>query len=118
MASVRTDVRDRLTGEHHDAIEKILTRFHVPPCRNLNANVLTMLPHKIIDTFWNEFKAFQNCTQPYHNMSRWASSDCVSGKSYLWHKKYSLLYTVVLGYVGCCATSKLCGIGPAKRSWG
>jgi hypothetical protein len=51
-------------------------------------------------------------------MSHWASSDCVSGKSYLWHKKYSLPYTVVLGYVGCRVTSKLCGIGPAKRSWG
>ncbi len=51
-------------------------------------------------------------------MSRWASSDCVSGKSYLWHKKYSLPYTVVLEYVGCHVTSKLCGVGPAERSWG
>ncbi len=24
----------------------------------------------------------------------------------------------MLGYVGCRVTSKLCGIGPAKRSWG
>jgi len=36
----------------------------------------------------------------------------------LWHEKYSLPYTVVLGFVGCRVTSKLCGIGPAKRSWG
>ncbi len=36
----------------------------------------------------------------------------------MWHEKYSLLYTVVLGFVGCRVTSKLCGIGPAKRSWG
>ena len=110
MGSVRNDVRDRLTGHHRDAIEKVVTRLHVPPCPNTNPAVLTMLPHKI--------KAFQNCTNPYHKMSRWASSDCVSGKSYLWHEKYSLPYTVVLGYVGCHVTSKLCGIGPAKRSWG
>jgi hypothetical protein len=52
-------------------------------------------------------------------MSRWASSDYVSGKSYLWHEKYySLPYTIVLGFVGCRVTSKLCGIGPAERSWG
>jgi hypothetical protein len=52
-------------------------------------------------------------------MSRWASSDCgVTGKSYLWHEKYSLPYTNVLGFVGCRVTSKLCEIGPAKRSWG
>ena len=118
MASVRTDVRDQLTGEHRDTIEKVVTHLHVPPCPNPNPTVHTMEPHEIIDTFWNEFKAFQNCTQPYHDMSRWASSDCVSGKSYLWHEKYSLPYTVVLGFVGCRVTSKLCGIGPAERSWG
>ena len=118
MGSVRNDVRDRLTGHHRDAIEKVVSRLHVPPCPNTNPAILTMLPHEIIDTFWNEFKAFQNCTNPYHEMSRWASADCVSGKSYLWHEKYSLPYTVVLGYVGCRVTSKLCGIGPAERSWG
>ncbi len=36
----------------------------------------------------------------------------------MWHEKYSLLYTVVLGFVGCHVTSKLCRIGPAERSWG
>jgi hypothetical protein len=118
MGTVRTDVRDQLTGENRDVIEKVVTRLHVPPCPDPNSTVLTMLPHKITETFWNEFKAFQNCTQPYHGMSCWASSDCVSGKSYLWHEKYSLPYTVVLEYVGCRVMSKLCRIGPAERSWG
>ena len=118
MESVRTDVRDQLSGVHHDAIEKVVSRLHVLPCPHLNPAVSTMPSREIIDTFWNEFKAFQNCTQPYRDMSQWASSDCVSGKSYLWHEKYSLPYTVVLGFVGCRVTSKLCGIGPAKRSWG
>jgi len=27
-------------------------------------------------------------------------------------------YTIVLGFVGFRVTSKLCGIGPAERSWG
>ena len=117
IGPVRNNVRDRLTGEHYDAIEKVVTRLHVPPCPNPNPAVLTMLL-QIIDTFWNKIKAFQNCTQQYHDMSHWASSDCANGKSYLWHKKFSLPYTLVLGYVGCCVTSKLCGIGPAKRSSG
>jgi hypothetical protein len=118
MESVWTDVRNQLTGEHRDANEKVVTCLHVPPSPSPNPIVQTMLPHEIIDTFWNEFKAFQNCTQPYHDMSHCASSDCVSGKSYLWHEKYSLPYTVVLGVVGCHVTSKLRGIGPAERSWG
>jgi len=74
--------------------------------------------HEIIDTFWNEFKAFQNRTNPYHDPSRWASNDVTSGNLYLWHKKYSIPYTTVLEYVACRITSKLCGIGPAERSWG
>jgi len=90
----------------------------VSPCPIPNPTVHTILTHEIMDTFWNELKAFQNCTQPYHDMSHLASSDCVTGNSYLWHEKYSLPYTVVLGFVGCRVTSKLCGIGPAERSWG
>ena len=51
-------------------------------------------------------------------MSHWASFDCVIGKSCLWQEKYSLPYTVVVGYAGCSVTSKLCMVGPAKGSWG
>jgi hypothetical protein len=51
MGSVWTDVRDQLTGEHGDAIEKIVTHLHVPSCPNPNPTVLTMLPHEIIDLF-------------------------------------------------------------------
>jgi hypothetical protein len=63
MESVWADVRERLTGEHHDAIEKVVAHLHVPPCPNPNPTVHTMLTHETMDTFWNEFKAFQNCTQ-------------------------------------------------------
>jgi hypothetical protein len=53
MGSVRVDVdvREQLTGEHRDTIEKVVTHLHVPPCPNPNYNVHRMLPHKIIDTF-------------------------------------------------------------------
>ena len=40
----------------------------------------------------------------------------VDEKSHVWHEKYSLPYTTVLGYVACHVTSKFCGIGPAERS--
>lgn len=45
------------------------------------------------------------------------AQDVVEGFSHLWHEKYSLDYTQVLGYVACRDTSKLYGIGPAERSW-
>jgi hypothetical protein len=46
------------------------------------------------------------------------SQDVVKGHSYLWHEKYSLRSTKVLGFVACRVTSKLCGIGAAERCWG
>ena len=85
---------------------------------NSNPAVSDISLHEIIDSFWNEFKAFQNHTNPYHDPIRWASYVMTRGNSYLWHEKYSILYTTVLGYVACCVTSKLCGIGLAERSWG
>jgi hypothetical protein len=77
-----------------------------------------MTPADIIDTFWNEFKSFQQCTHPFAEPSRWATVDVTQENSFLWQEKYSLPYTIVLGFVGCRVTSKLCGIGPAERSWG
>ena len=68
-----------------------------------------MSSHEILDTFWTEFNAFQNQTCPYQKQSSWASINIVNGHFYLWHEKYSLSYTSVLG---------LCGSGPARRSWG
>ena len=41
-----------------------------------------------------------------------------AGKSHLWHKKYSLPYTIVLGFVLCRSTSKNLNIGSIERSWG
>ena len=41
-----------------------------------------------------------------------------AAKSHLWHEKYSLPYTNVLGFVACRTTSKNLGIGAAERSWG
>jgi hypothetical protein len=118
MDDVRKDVLERLQGIHRDAIAEFVRRLHVPPCPNTNQAVSSMSMPEIIDTFWNEFRAFQDCTPPYHEPSRWASYDVAQGNSYLWHEKYSIPYTSVLGFVACRVTSKLCGIGPAERSWG
>jgi hypothetical protein len=105
-------------GMHRDAIEKVVIWLHGLPCPNTNIAVSSMSMPEIVDNFWNEFNAFKNCTHPYNVPSRWASADVLKRYSYLWHEKYSIPYTSVLGFVACCVTSKLCGIGPAERSWG
>ena len=116
MEDVRKDVLSRMTGDHQDAIDKVVSRLHAPPNPNTNTSSLTIA--EILDTFWNEFKAFQQRTYPYDAASRWLSQDVAKGNSYLWHEKYSIRQTKVLGFVACRVTSKLCGIGAAERSWG
>ncbi len=66
---VQKDVLERLTGAHCDVIEKVVSQLHLPPCPNTNPAVLSTSLPEIIDTFWNEFRAFQNCTHPYHEPS-------------------------------------------------
>jgi hypothetical protein len=61
------DVSLRMIGAHRDAIEEVVTRLHLPPCLNKRVNLLDMTPADIVDTFWNEFKAFQSCSEPFHH---------------------------------------------------
>ncbi len=117
MEDVHKDVRLRLKGAECDAIEEVVKCLHLPPCPNKSVDLSKTSSAEIVDTFWNEFKAFQCCTEPFHHPSRWATPDVSSGRSHIWHEKYSLPYTQVLGYVACCVTSKLCGIGPTERGW-
>ena len=107
---VRADVAARKSGGHHDAMEEVITKMY---SHDVNADV-----PELIDTFWNEYKHFQNKTGPFSNKARWASKDAINGNSDLWHEKYSLPHTEVLGLVACRVTSKNLGIGAAERSWG
>ncbi len=118
MEDVQKNVQEGLMGTHRNAIEKVVSQLYMPPCPNTNPSVSSMSLHNIIDTFWNEFKAFQNCTHPYHEPSRWISYDATQGNSFPWHEKYSIPYTSVIEFVAWHVTSKLCGIGQAERSWG
>ena len=101
-----------------DAIAEVVRRLHLTPCPNTHPDISCMTSADIIDTFWNEFKSFQQCKHPFVEPSCWATVDVTQGNLFLWHEKYSLPYTIVLGFVGCHVTSKLCGIGPAERLWG
>ena len=59
MEDIQKDVLECLTGAHCDAIEKVVSQLHLPPCPNSNPAVSAMSLHEIIDTFWNEFKALK-----------------------------------------------------------
>ena len=120
MSDIRDDVNERINsnnGLYQAAIERVVKRLHLPPCPNSDPGIIGLKEGEIVDIFWDEFKAFRNRTQQYSEPRCWATQDAVQGRSHLWHEKYSIPYTKVLGFVACRVTSKLAGIGPAERSW-
>ena len=113
---VMADVNARMTGEHRNAIERLVVRLHSIPCPNEKA--IGMSDSDLIDTFWNEQKEFSQKSGKFQYANRWNSPDVRAGKSHTWHEKYSLPHTKILGYVACRVCSKCLGIGSAERSWG
>ncbi len=69
MENVCKHVRLRLKGAERDAIEEVVKRLHLPPCPNKSADLSKTSSAEIVDAFWNEFKAFQCCTEPFHHPS-------------------------------------------------
>ena len=117
MPDVRADVAERLNGDHRIAIERVITRLHLPPCPNKNKTIKDKDIGDIIHIFWKEFKHFQNKTGPFQNQARWVTQDALRGNSHVWHEMYSIPYTDVLGFVGARGCSKVLGIGACERSW-
>jgi hypothetical protein len=114
---VRDHVSQNMLPEHREAIERVVHRLHVVPCPNKDPKVVGADIEDVVDLFWDEVKCFEKKTKPFDNVARWNTRNAVEGKSYLWHEKYSLPYTSVLGFVACRVTSKTLGIGPCERNW-
>ena len=72
-----------------------------------------------LNVFWTEYTAFDNKVGSYDaDEFIWKSKDISDCNSHLWHQKYPLPFTKVLGFFACRVTSKVLGIGAAERSWG
>lgn len=111
-----SQVEDRIDGEIRHGLERLVKKLHVTP--NPNNKVRGKSVEEIVDLFWTEFEDFRNQRGEFSNLARFRSKEARAGKSHLWHEKYSLPYTKVLGYIACRVTSKNGGIGPCERGWG
>ena len=115
---VRVDVRERITGDHRDAVERLIVKLHTHPSPKPNRESQGMGDDKLIRTFWNEYKDFDMKRGKFDQPKWWNSPDCRGGRSYAWHEMLPLPRTVVLGFMGCRGTSKNLGQGTAEQSWG
>jgi hypothetical protein len=115
---VYKDVKQKLTREHREAIEHVVRNLFKYPYANQITSIQGMPEGEIVDTFWDEFKMFHNKSGVYDKPLHWKSLTSTTGKSHLWHEKYSRDYTKVLGGVACLSCSPNPGIGPCERNWG
>ena len=109
IPQIQEDVLARMKGWHRDSNEHVITKLYA---HDIDVDIGT-----ICDTFWNEFKHFQQKIGVFASPARWNTADAVNGKSHLWHEKYSRPWTDVLGHVACIVTSKRLVIGSAERAW-
>ena len=114
MPDVRRGVTEHLTGVQRDAMERVVRKLHESPGANKNTAIVGKSVDDIVDLFWDEFKAFRNKSAPFDKEAQRNSMHALSGKSHLWHEKYSLPYTIVLGFVGCRTTSNFWALGHVK----
>ena len=71
------------------------------------------------DIFWTEYTGFDNNNGSFDaDDFVWKIKDIRDGNIILWHQKYSLPCTKVLGFVAHRVTSKVIGIGAVECSWG
>ena len=108
---IRKDARVHSDRHHRKQVNNIIKRlFSGSSEEEMNVN---------LDMFWTEYIQFDNKVGSYDaDEFIWKSKDIIDGNSHLWHQKYSLPFTKVLGFVACRVTSKVLGIGAAERSWG
>ena len=119
MKEVYDDCTSRITGEDRLALRRMVKKLHVAPCPNEQVADLTL--DEIEDLFVEEFDQFRSQTGIFADGStcggKWTSKDARDGKSHIWHQKWTLPYTKVLGWVGVRLCSKLLGIGQCERNW-
>jgi hypothetical protein len=100
------------------ACERLIVKLFLPA--HLTVDEATAWKAAKIPKFWDEYEEFSNKTGPIFGPARafiWSSNDIAENRSHMWHKKYTLKDTQVLGPLGCRVTSKLTGMGNAERCW-
>ena len=107
LKEVREDVKENMSQEHHLVLERVFKCLRVMPCPNRSKRIAGMKEGEILDRFWDEFQTFKKESPPFDSASRWNSQHALQGKSHLWHEKYSLPYTDVLGFIACVLPPRL-----------
>jgi hypothetical protein len=87
------DVRDTDTSERREAVE------HVTEGLYDGLGFKSDSADNLCDTFWSEWTGFINHMGKFSSKRMWNSWPAIKVESYIWHERYSLKVTNVIGYV-------------------
>ena len=108
---IRKDAKDHSDSDHRKQVKNVIKTLFSGSYEEEMAVTL--------DLFWTEYTAFYNMIGSF-DADEFINKikDIIDGNSHLWHQKYLLSFTKVLGFVACRVTSKVLGIGAAERYLG
>ena len=108
---IRKDAKDHSNSDHRKQVNNVIN--------TLFSGAYEWEMAVTLDLFWTDYTAFDNKIGSFDaDEFLWKIKDIRDGNSHLWHQKYSLPFTKVIGFVASRVTSKVLGIGAAERSWG
>ena len=111
IPNIRKDAKDHLDSDHIKQVNDVINTIFSGAYEGEMAVTL--------DLFWTEYTEFDNMIGSYDaDEFIWKGKNISDGNSHLWHQKYSLPLTKVLGFVACRVISKVLSIGAAERYWG
>ena len=108
--------RQHVSNIHfHDAVTNLIVKLLLNPL--LVGTKREEEKARLIDVFWKEHSDFANRTGLFNRGHIWIIAEKPDEIAWMWHKKYSVPLTEVLGKLACLVTSKILGIGTAERNW-
>jgi hypothetical protein len=113
---VHADANENMEAEDKLAMERVLVKLFLPGYIEDN-EVWERKKAPMVDELFSELKDFQQKLGYFKKMSIWIAAEDPNLPSYLWHQKYSLIFTKWLGKLACIVLSKMLGIGEAERIW-
>lgn len=113
---VYEDARANMEPEDREACERLLIKLFLPEYVE-NHPEWEQKKATMIDEFLSDLHDFQNKAGYFNKMHIWIAASSDGMHAYLWHSRYSYLFTKWLGKLGALVCAKGTGICEAERNW-
>mmetsp|Transcript_29159 Transcript_29159/g.69418 ORF Transcript_29159/g.69418 Transcript_29159/m.69418 type:complete len:526 (+) Transcript_29159:715-2292(+) len=103
------------TLRHDEAVDRLIEKLLLP--QNLTGQDRKTTLSRLVDRFWSEYSDFTEKSGIMNYRIMWDVADSHANEPHVWHKKYTVSRTKVLGKLACLVLSKILGTGSAERHW-